>query len=153
MSVQYAWLVWSLILLGVWLVIYATLDSREKRRKMLVVSLWTSLLGFTEPIFVPAYWSPPSLFDLALTTGFDIESVIFAFAIGGGASPGYERLLPTAPEALTASRRATNPYRLPRGMPRVTATTDGLFFLRRLSSASCTPSRTSTQCIVRPPLC
>ncbi|MEK7075864.1 MAG: lycopene cyclase domain-containing protein [Patescibacteria group bacterium] len=50
---------------------------------MLIISLWTSLLGFTEPIFVPAYWSPPSLFDLAHRTGFDIESLIFAFAAGG----------------------------------------------------------------------
>ena len=50
---------------------------------MLVVSLWTSLLGLTEPIFVPEYWSPPSLFDLALRTGFDIESLFFSFGIGG----------------------------------------------------------------------
>ena len=38
--------------------------------------------GVTEPIFVPRYWSPPSLFDLAQRTGFDIESLIFSFAIG-----------------------------------------------------------------------
>lgn len=40
------------------------------------------LLGFTEPLFVPAYWNPPTLFDLAQRTGFDIESLIFTFAIG-----------------------------------------------------------------------
>ena len=49
--------------------------------------MWTSLFtmpfGLTEPLFVPAYWSPPSLFDLARTTGFDIESFIFSFGIGG----------------------------------------------------------------------
>lgn len=49
--------------------------------------LWTSLLtmpfGLTEPLFVPEYWSPPSLFDLAQRTGFDIESFIFCFGIGG----------------------------------------------------------------------
>jgi hypothetical protein len=50
---------------------------------MLIVSLITSLLGLTEPLFVPAYWMPPSLFDLAHRTGFDIESLIFAFAAGG----------------------------------------------------------------------
>jgi hypothetical protein len=59
---------------------------------MLVVSLWTSLVGLTEPFFVPAYWNPPSLFDLAHRTGFDIESVIFSFAMGGIAVALYERM-------------------------------------------------------------
>src|SRR3989344_301315 len=105
MTMQYAWLTWSLILLGIWLVIYVTLDAKEKRREMLTVSLWTSLLGFTEPLFVPEYWSPPSLFNLALTTGFDIESIIFAFSIGGGASLLYERLFATRHEAMPSSVR------------------------------------------------
>lgn len=39
--------------------------------------------GLTEPLFVPEYWMPPSLFDLALNTDFDIESLIFYFGIGG----------------------------------------------------------------------
>ena len=43
----------------------------------------TSLLGLSEPVFVPAYWNPPSLFDLAQRTGLDIESLVFCFAIGG----------------------------------------------------------------------
>ncbi|RJQ34102.1 hypothetical protein C4568_03090 [Candidatus Parcubacteria bacterium] len=105
MNIHYAWLTWSLILLGIWLVIYATLDSKEKKREMLVVSLWTSLLGLSEPIFVPAYWSPPSLFNLALTTRFDIESLIFAFAIGGGASLIYERIFATRHEVVPPSAR------------------------------------------------
>lgn len=63
---------------------------------MLIVSLWTSLLGFTEPLFVPEYWAPPSLFDLAIRTGFDIESLIFSFAIGGIAVVLYERIFRTA---------------------------------------------------------
>src|SRR5512137_3218677 len=77
------WFVWSLILLAVWGIVIYILKSREIKREMLVVSLCTSLLGFTEPLFVPAYWNPPSLFDLAQNTGFDIESFIFSFAIGG----------------------------------------------------------------------
>lgn len=80
---QLAWLFWSLLLLLFWLLIYFTFRSQEGRKEMFVVSLWTSLLGLTEPLFVPAYWNPPSLFDLAHRTGFDIESIIFAFAIGG----------------------------------------------------------------------
>lgn len=89
---QYIWLIWSLILIAIWVVIYALLDSKEQRKEMLVVSLWTSLLGLTEPLFVPEYWSPPSLFDLAVRTGFDIESLIFSFGIGGIAVILYERI-------------------------------------------------------------
>ncbi len=50
---------------------------------MVWASLFTTPFGLTEPLFVPEYWSPPSLFDLARTTGFDLESLIFCFAIGG----------------------------------------------------------------------
>lgn len=57
---------------------------------MLVVSSWTLLTGLTEPFFVPKYWYPPPLFDLAWRTGFDIESFIFAFAVAGIAFVAYE---------------------------------------------------------------
>lgn len=87
---QFAWLLWSLLLVGTWAVIYLLLKNREARKEMLVVSLWTSLLGLTEPLFVPAYWNPPSLFDLAHRTGFDIESLIFSFAMGGIAVAVYD---------------------------------------------------------------
>ena len=78
-----AWLLWSLILIGIWGVVWFLVRRRDLRRQMIIISLWTSLLGLTEPLFVPAYWLPPSLFDLAANTGFDIESFIFSFAIGG----------------------------------------------------------------------
>jgi hypothetical protein len=69
---------------------------------MLWASLFTAPLGLSEPLFVPEYWNPPSLFDLAATTGFDIESVIFAFGVGGVASVLYNvrtraQLQPVAP--------------------------------------------------------
>lgn len=72
---------------------------------MLSVSLWTSLLGFTEPLFVPEYWSPPSLFDLAMKTGFDIESFIFTFGIGGIAVVIYERIFPVRHEQMSVEER------------------------------------------------
>jgi hypothetical protein len=50
---------------------------------MLQASVATMPFGLTEPLFVPEYWSPPSLFDLAMRTGFDIESLVFCFALGG----------------------------------------------------------------------
>lgn len=89
---HYAWLVWSLLLLVPWSIIYFSLKSSEKKREMLVVSFWTSLIGFTEPFFVPFYWNPPSLFDLAWRTGFDIESFIFSFGIGGIAIVAYDSI-------------------------------------------------------------
>ncbi len=80
---HYSWLLWSLLLVVIWIFFYVVLKTKEKRRQMLTVSLWTTLLGLTEPLFVPTYWTPSSLFDLAIRTGFDIESLIFSFAIGG----------------------------------------------------------------------
>ncbi|TSA45809.1 hypothetical protein D4R51_01225 [bacterium] len=87
---HYAWLIWSLMLLAIWSIVYFSLRESGSKKEILQVSLWTSLLGLTEPIFVPAYWNPPSLFDLAQRTGFDIESLIFAFGVGGLAVVVYE---------------------------------------------------------------
>jgi len=78
---HYVWLIWSSAFLVPWSLLYIV--NSAFRREMLRVSLMTSLLGLSEPIFVPRYWNPPSLFDLAQRTGFDIESLIFCFAIGG----------------------------------------------------------------------
>ena len=89
---QLAWLSWSLILILIWVVIYTLLKNNVSKKEMLVVSLWTAFLGFTEPFFVPTYWNPPSLFDLAHRTGFDIESFIFSFGIGGIAVIAYDRI-------------------------------------------------------------
>jgi len=49
--------------------------------------------GLTEPMFVPEYWSPPSLFELAQRTGFDIEGIIFSFAIGAGTDVAMESVV------------------------------------------------------------
>lgn len=62
------------------------------RRRMIWVSVLTMLLGLTEPLFVPAYWNPLSLFYLAQRMGFNIESLIAAFAIGGLATADYDLL-------------------------------------------------------------
>jgi len=102
---QYAWLIWSLILLLIWAIIFFSLRSKESKKEMLVVSLWTSLLGLTEPLFVPEYWSPPSLFDLALRTGFDIESLLFAFGVGGLVVVLYERIFRIKHETIPLSSR------------------------------------------------
>ena len=78
---QYVWLVWSLGFLIPWVVLYVFFPLH--RKAMIWTSLFTMPFGLTEPLFVPEYWSPPSLFNLAVETGFDIESLIFCFGIGG----------------------------------------------------------------------
>jgi hypothetical protein len=90
MKYHYVWLLWSSAFLVPWFALY--IAARAFRREMLAVSLGTSLLGLTEPIFVPEYWNPPSLFELAQRTGFDIESLIFCFAIGGIGATAYNAL-------------------------------------------------------------
>jgi len=87
---QLAYLIGSLFLLLIWFVIFLKLKSKESKNEMIKVSFATSLLGLTEPIFVPKYWNPPTVLDLAQKTGFDLESLIFAFAVGGITVSVYE---------------------------------------------------------------
>lgn len=80
MKYHYVWLAWSsaFVLFAAGLYVL----NPDDRKVMWRTGLATALLGLTEPIFVPEYWNPPSLFELAQRTGFDIESLIFAFGIG-----------------------------------------------------------------------
>lgn len=102
MNYHYVWLIWSSAFLLPWIALYQ--GSPLLRPVMLRASLATALFGLAEPIFVPAYWLPPSLFELARRTGFDIESVIFSFAIGGIGAVLYNALTRThlAPVAAPA---------------------------------------------------
>lgn len=81
MADRYVWLTWSGLFLIPWGLLYVSFPAH--RRAMWRVSLYTMPLGLTEPLFVPEYWTPPGLFDLAARTGFDVESFIFSFGIGG----------------------------------------------------------------------
>lgn len=87
---QTTWLIWATAFLLPWAVVFAARPAL--RRRMLWASVLTAPFGLTEPLFVPEYWNPPSLFDLAQRTGFDIESLIFCFAIGGLGVAGYGAL-------------------------------------------------------------
>ena len=75
------------------------------RKAMMWASLITAPLSLTEPLFVPDYWNPPSLFDLARRSGFDIESVIFSFAIGGIGAVLYNLLTGRALLPISAADR------------------------------------------------
>ena len=90
MKYHYVWLGWSSGFLIPWLALY--LANPRFRPVMWRVSLVTAAFGLTEPIFVPEYWNPPSLFELAQRTGFDIESLIFSFALGGIGAVLYNAL-------------------------------------------------------------
>jgi hypothetical protein len=90
MGTHYVWLLWSLLILLVWFFVFML--NKHLRKEMLWASAWTAPFGLTEPLFVPSYWNPPSLFDLAQRTGFDIESIIFCFAVGGLAAVLYESI-------------------------------------------------------------
>ena len=75
------------------------------------VSLATMPFGLTEPLFVPEYWNPPSLFDLAQRTGFDLESLVFCFAIGGVGSVLYNVLTRQHPASMLLTERALQRHR------------------------------------------
>jgi len=90
LSDQYVWLLWSSAFLIPWGLVYWKFPLQ--RRAMLWASIFTTPFGLSEPLFVPEYWMPPSLFDLAKNTGFDIESLIFCFGIGGIGSVSYNIL-------------------------------------------------------------
>jgi hypothetical protein len=84
------WLAWSTAFLLPWVALY--LANAKLRTVMWRTSLVIALFGLTEPIFVPRYWNPPSLFELAQRTGFDLESLIFTFGIGGIGAALYATL-------------------------------------------------------------
>lgn len=101
---RHAWLLWSLGFLVVWVGLYLTKPAR--RTQMVRTSRWTLPLGLAEPIFVPEYWNPPTLFDLAQRTGFDLESLIFTFAIGGIGTVLYEAIVPVRHVAMSHAERS-----------------------------------------------
>jgi hypothetical protein len=102
------WL-WSLILFGVWLAVFAA--NAAGREKMLRMILITLPLGLTVPLFVPAYWTRPTQFDLARRTGFDLESLLFAFAAGGLAATLYDAMSGARWQALPPESRSGGRHR------------------------------------------
>lgn len=78
---------------------------------MVRTSCWTLPLGLTEPLFVPEYWNPPTLFDLAQRTGFDLESLIFTFAIGGIGTVLYEAMVPVRHTVMSHAERRHRRHR------------------------------------------
>jgi hypothetical protein len=109
MNEHYVWLVWAAGFLVPWLALFV--GRARQRRIMLVASAYTMLFGLTEPLFVPRYWNPPSVFDLAQRTGFDIESLIFSFGIGGTGVVFYDFLTNHGLLSLGSRERASHHHR------------------------------------------
>ncbi len=90
---HYAYFIWSLFLLAGWGFVYAFLArGKGAKKEMLKTSAWTLPFALSEPIFVPRYWLPPTLFNLAARYHVDIESFIFCFAAGGLAAVAYDTI-------------------------------------------------------------
>lgn len=109
MTYHYVWLVWSSAFLLPWVLLYALFP--QHRVAMWRASAFMAPFGLTEPIFVPEYWNPPSLFELAQRTGFDIESIIFSFAIGGIAAVLYNIILHKRMEVLSPAEHHDRRHR------------------------------------------
>lgn len=78
-----AYLFGCIILMVFWLITLIILKIRRMSRdihEFLWASFACSLLGVTEPLFVPEYWDPPSIIKFYR---WDFESFIFCFAVGG----------------------------------------------------------------------
>jgi len=108
-SDRITWLAWSSAFLVPWILLFWRFPAH--RKAMLWASAFTAPFGLTEPLFVPEYWSPPSLFDLALRTGFDLESLIFCFGIGGVAAVLHDVLDRRLPQALAPCERHARRHR------------------------------------------
>ncbi len=106
---QYVWLIWASAFLLPWAVLWFAFPAH--RRAMFWASIFTTPLGLTEPLFVPEYWTPPSLFDLAERTGFDIESLIFCFGIGGVGAVIYNVLTGASLQEMPEDERRTPLHR------------------------------------------
>lgn len=72
-----------LLLLALWCITLILLRFTSKRDQ--IPEFWwasfsCALLGIAQPLFVPEYWDPPSIFKIGR---WDLESFIFCFAVGG----------------------------------------------------------------------
>lgn len=85
MTLQYAYIIGDLVLVGIWLTLFTV--RKDLRREIITASLATAPLGpLSELFYLRDYWHPVLLGGLRI----GLEDVIFAFAIGGIASVIYE---------------------------------------------------------------
>jgi len=97
---HYSYLVGVLIFGAAWLACY--LIGKSYRAEIRWGTLISAPMALTSILFVPQYWTPPSLFDLDQRIRVGIEDVLWAAAVGGIASVVAEILLK---ERLSALRK------------------------------------------------
>ena len=98
---HYSYLVGALIFAAAWLVCY--FFGKNYRAEIRWGTLISAPMALTSILFIPQYWTPPSLFDLDQKIRVGIEDFLWAAAVGGIASVVAEILLK---ERLSAMRRA-----------------------------------------------
>src|SRR5258707_14898872 len=78
---HYSYLVGALIFGAAWLACY--LNGKSYRVEIRWGTLISAPMALTSILFVPQYWTPPSLFDLDQKIRVGIEDVLWAPAAGG----------------------------------------------------------------------
>lgn len=80
------WYASALLLpIGLWVALY--MYNKHTRAEMLTMSIAVAPLGLLQPLYLKDYWVAPSI---APWQGFDVESLIYAFCLGGLAAVTYE---------------------------------------------------------------
>ena len=99
---HYSYLVGTLIFWAAWVV--CAVVGKTYRPEMRWGTLVAAPMALTSLLFVPEYWTPPSLFDLDAKIRVGIEDLLWAAAVGGIAAIVGEILLKEHLEALRKSR-------------------------------------------------
>ena len=99
---HYSYLVGVLIFGAAWVACY--LIGKSYRAEIRWGTLISAPMALTSILFVPQYWTPPSLFDLDQKIRVGIEDVLWAAAVGGIASVVAEIFLK---ERLSALRKGS----------------------------------------------
>ena len=97
---HYSYLVGALIFGAAWLACY--LIGKSCRAEIRWGTLISAPMALTSILFIPQYWTPPSLFNLDQKIKVGIEDFLWAAAVGGIASVVAEILLK---ERLSALRK------------------------------------------------
>jgi hypothetical protein len=100
---HYSYLVGALIFDVAWLACY--LLGKNYRAEIRWGTLIAAPLALTSILFIPQYWTPPSLFNLDQRIKVGIEDFLWAAAVGGIASAVAEILLKERLSSLRKVRR------------------------------------------------
>lgn len=100
MNYHFSYLIGALLFDAAWLACY--IIGKSYRQQIVWGTVVTAPLALTSFLFVPQYWTPPSLFDLDAHIRVGIEDFLWAGAVGGIASVVGELSLK---ERLTAHRK------------------------------------------------